>query len=113
MRKKIYLTCSYLAPIFVLLAAYFLGARQYLLALEASIIVVVLMEARVQVGKRLVRTPAFWMHIPASILYIALLAWMTFWPHPTWLYPIVEVFFILSVCAGSVLWWRGIQDARA
>jgi hypothetical protein len=113
MRKKIYLTLSYLTPIFVLLAAYFLGARQYLLALEASIIVVVLMESRVQVGKRIVRTSTFWIHIPASVLYLALLAWMTFWPHPTLLYPIVEVFFVISVCAGSMLWWKGIQDARA
>lgn len=109
-KKTLYLTLSGLAPIAIASLVILLAMKQYSLALINTLLVVCIMEGRIQTSRRLPRKTLFWIHIASSVLFLLTLLLVMHRTEALWPLFLMWGSLVVQVTTGSVLWYRGVSS---
>lgn len=112
-RNISYLVASILAAVCAAGLIVSFVAMEYRVAWAFVVALIICAEVRVQVGERLPRRGLFLIHIFSAIpLFFALTA-LAFFFQALWLEVVTAAFGIAVLATGTILWHRGVRNARA
>lgn len=108
-RKTVYIVLSALAPIAVASLLILLSLERYHAAFVNALLIVGIMESRIQTSTRLPRARLFYAHIISSVFFLVSLFVVSFITAPQWLIVSMWASVTVEVYTGSILWYRGIK----
>lgn len=109
MRNVMYDLANAVAPVLAVVALLSFVAGSFALSWVCALGIVVCMEARVQAGRRLPRTTLFWIHLLASLPFVACMTILAFWVSSAALTVVTGLLGLIALCSGAILWYRGLE----